>query len=109
MRRLADLQERGDAPSLNQGEVAEIQKKRQEIEKEYRMQDGRIRSPGKFEGEMVYVVFYWNSFLDGGADDDTDDVLSFNVTPEERSAFPELGKAKTVRLREREDGFVVEV
>jgi len=108
MRRLADLQERG-APTVNPSEVAAIQKKREEIEKGYRVQDGRIRSPGKFEGEMSYVPYFWGTFLDGGADDDTDDVLSFKVTPEERAAFPEIGDTKTVRLRERDDGFVVEV
>ena len=38
---------------------------RQEIESSYKIENGRIRSPGKFEGEMIYVPFYWNVFLDG--------------------------------------------
>lgn len=97
------------APSLNQSEVEQYKKERAEIEQQYRVQDGRVRSPGKFEGEMIYVPHFWGSFLDGGADDDDGEVLTFRVTPEERAAFPEIGKSKTVRLREREDGFVVEV
>jgi len=106
---LQDSVDERAAPSLNQGEVERYKKEREEIERQYRVQDGRIRSPGKFEGEMVYVPFYWGAFLDGGADEDDGEVLTFRVTPEERAAFPELEDSKTVRLREREDGFVVEV
>ena len=71
---------------------------------------GRIKSPGKFEGEMLYVPHFWDVFMNGGADDEEgDDVMVFEVGHDERIAFPELGKKKKVKLRERDDGFVVEV
>ncbi|MDP3768461.1 MAG: hypothetical protein Q8S13_10640, partial [Dehalococcoidia bacterium] len=79
------------------------------IEAHYQVANGRIRSPGKFEDEMVYVAFYWGAFLDGGADDERGDVLMFDVSDDERVAFPELGTKRRVRLRETDTGFVVEV
>ncbi len=68
---------------------------------------GRITNPGKFEGEMIYVPYFWECFLDGTAD--SDNPISISVTPSDLAAFPELGSIKTVWLYERSDGFVVEV
>jgi hypothetical protein len=71
---------------------------------------GRIESPGKFEGEMLYVPYFWEAYLDGFADTDDGRVLGFKIVPEDRAMFPELSKRKrTIRLIEREDGFVCEV
>ena len=81
---------------------------RSEIERDYDVVDGCITSLGRFEGEMVYVPYFWDSYLDGCADDDDDDILSFDVTPEDREKFPELGDKAVVRLYERDDGFVCE-
>jgi hypothetical protein len=74
---------------------------RKEIEQEYAVTNGRIASPGKFEGEMVYVPFYWE------ANDGT--VLRFRVTPEDKIEFPELIRRRVVRLVEDGQGFVREV
>jgi len=84
---------------------------RKAITDSYRVDSsGRIKSPGKFEGEMLYVPHFWDVFLNGGTDDtEGDDVMVFEVDHDERIAFPELGKKKRVKLRERDDGFVVEV
>lgn len=82
--------------------------KRQEIEQDYDVKNGVIHSPGKFEGEAVYVPFYWDAYLNGGADEDLDSYLIFNVTNEDRAQFPELAGVQTVKLYEREDGFVCE-
>lgn len=68
-----------------------------------------VSHPGKFEGEAVYVPYYWDIYLDGGADRDDGDVLGFDVSPDERVMFPELKGRRTVKLIESNDGFVIEV
>jgi hypothetical protein len=81
---------------------------RQEIEQEYKVEGGRIVSPGKFEGEAVYVPYFWGAFLDGMADRDDGTVLGFDVSAEDKAQFPELKRRRTVRLLQRDDGFVCE-
>jgi hypothetical protein len=71
--------------------------------------NGIIRSPGKFEGEMLYVPYYWDAYLNGLADQDSGGVIGFDVSAEDRKLFPELGRKRTVRLHERDDGFVEEL
>lgn len=72
--------------------------------------NGRITSPGKFEGQMIYVPHFWYAYLNGCADRDDGTVLGFNVTPEDRAEYPEIpARKRTIRLVERSDGFVVEV
>jgi hypothetical protein len=70
---------------------------------------GIIRSPGKFEGEQSYVPYFWDIFLNGGADRDDGRVLGFDVTAEDKALFPKLRKRRTVKLYERDDGFVIEL
>jgi hypothetical protein len=83
---------------------------RQEILASYDIDlTGRIHSPGKFEGEQLYVPYFWECFLNGGADYDNGHVLGFNVTKEDKKEFPELRRRKMVKLIEQDDGFVVEV
>lgn len=83
---------------------------REEIEKSYNVVNGRICSPGKFEGEMLYVPFFWDVFLNGFCNRDDGEVVSFYLEPEDRVMFPELGKRRRVlKLIERSDGFVCEV
>ena len=82
---------------------------RKSIEASYQIESGRIRSPGKFEGEMVYVPYFWDIYLNGFADRDDGRVLGFDLSPEDKQIFPELKGRRTVRLVEREDGFVCEV
>jgi hypothetical protein len=84
---------------------------RQEILDDYTVDaSGVIRNPGKFEGEMIYVPYFWDLYLDGSADSDNGKVLGFKITPEDRIMFPELPKRKrTIRLAESDQGFVGEV
>lgn len=83
---------------------------RDEVMRGYVVDDyGTIRSPGKFEGEMLYVPHFWGVYLDGCADRDNGKVLGFDVTKEDKVEFPELKKRRTINLIERSDGFVVEV
>lgn len=82
---------------------------REEIEKQFNVKDGRIVSPGKFEGEMVYLPFFWEMFLDGAADNDDGKVISIKIEPKDREMFPELGtRQKRVRFYETDQGFVTE-
>lgn len=82
---------------------------RDDIERDFKVSNGRITSPGKFEGEAVYVPYFWYIFLDGGADEDMGWKLIFHVTEGDRKMFPELGAKKRVALYERDDGFVCQV
>jgi hypothetical protein len=72
-------------------------------------EDGRIRRPGKFEGEMLYVPYFWDVYLNGFADRDDGKVLGFDILPEDKAIFPELKKRRTVKLVETDNGFVCEV
>lgn len=81
---------------------------RSDIERDYNVVNGVIRSPGKFEGEPVYVPYYWNVYLEGFASSDDGKVLSFTVEPEERWMFPELKGRRVVKLRCDDSGFVWE-
>ncbi len=83
---------------------------RQEIIKGYTVdQNGIIRSPGKFEGEMLYVPHFYEIWNDGFADTGNGTKASFKVTQEDREMFPEIPKRKrTVRLCEDGQGFVRE-
>lgn len=81
---------------------------RKEIEAQFTVVDGRIRSPGRFEGEMVYVPHFWDIGMDGFADRDDGSTWGFDVTQEDKAEFPELKKRRTVKLYQRDDGFVCE-
>ena len=93
--------------------------------KEYQI-DGatkRIVDCGKFEGESLATVFYWQYVMDGGAETDVhdgdvvysyfyvtqDDVL--NLEHKTGLEFPELVSAvqdgDLYRVWERSDGFVI--
>src|SRR6266699_382562 len=82
---------------------------RAQIEQDYKVENGRIRSPGMFEGEMVYVPYFWDAYLNGAADRDNGTILGFDITPEDKKEFPELKNRRTVKLYQRDDGFVCEV
>lgn len=81
---------------------------RQQILEQYQAENGIIRTPGRFEGEMLYVPHFWGIFLEGFADRDDGRTVEFDVTDEDRQEFPELKGRRTIRLFQREDGFVIE-
>jgi hypothetical protein len=84
---------------------------KKDIEKEYQInENGVITSPGKFEGEMYYAVYFWNASLEGMCDDtiwwsDTE-VSVFNVNETDKVGMPELNDVETVKVWEDEQGFV---
>ena len=80
---------------------------RAEIEAEYDIRDGRIVSPGKFEMEPVWAPYFYDFYMDGGADEtDDEDVVSFGVDADDIAAFPELAGAARVMLQFGDTGFV---
>ena len=82
-----------------------------DIREEYDIQDRIIRNPGKFEGECVWVPYYWELALDGDGEDELDDdgepmATRFVVDHEEAEAFG-LECGATVELFEDSQGFVI--
>ena len=80
---------------------------RLEIAKEMNLQlsvANTILSPGKFEGEHVSVLAFWNRYLDGFFDYENDDGdIVFILTDEEAAEFD---GQRDYRLRLDDNGFV---
>lgn len=87
----------------------EAQDKRREIEQEHTVVDGRIRDPGKFEGEAIYIPYFWDVVMSGLADEQDGGIASVPVDEEDKMVFPELKRRKRVRMLEDSQGFVNEV
>ena len=67
-----------------------------------------VSYPGKFEQEASYIPYFWDQYLNGGADDSNGDVLSFTVSADDQAIFPELELGQTIKLIENTYGFVIE-
>lgn len=76
---------------------------------EFTIHNEIITDPGRFEGEARYVPHYWKLYLEGAADRDDRKVLGFDISPEDKTLFPELKKRRTVKLCQWDDGFICEV
>jgi hypothetical protein len=77
------------------------------IKKEYKVNHmGVIKSPGKFEGEMYYVPYFYAVGMDGAADEDNGTDWLFNLEPDDYKKFPELKGNKTLVLHGSDQGFV---
>lgn len=89
--------------------------KRKEIEETYQIGDGGrfsapvITSPGKFEGEPIYVPYFWDEYLEFGADEDQHNILVFIVNEEDRDQFPELKVGDRIGLIQDDQGFIHEL
>lgn len=85
---------------------------RTELLQEFKVADGKIVSPGKFENEPLYAPYFYALALDGGAEEtDTDmfgqeSIAYLNVTPDDVKEFPELADVRQVQVFEDESGFV---
>lgn len=85
---------------------------RQQILQNFRVDsDGIIRSPGKFQGEMLYAPYFHVAMLQGDGDDtwseDGETLLStsFQVEPADRQEFPELEGIARIELAYDDNGF----
>lgn len=90
-------------------------------------QTGVIQNPGRFEGCMLWVPYFWDVSLDGVGDEQDGGVVSIPVTKEDKDYFDSLWREpgvpnadtlravakmlrrrQRIRLYQREDGFVCE-
>lgn len=81
---------------------------RKDIEANYHIENGIIKTPGQFESESLYVPYFWDAYLNGMADRDDGKTISFDLTKEDKTMFPELKGRRTIKLYQRGDGFVCE-
>lgn len=74
---------------------------------DYRIVNGRIANPGKFEGEPAWAA-YFHALEDDTQFDDGSCVVyrAFQINANERQRFPELKGVFAVVLAETDDGFV---
>ena len=85
---------------------------RKEISKMYDVENGVIRSPGKFEGNMDYTVHFWDFYLNGcdtPCYNENDVYLSqFTIEKDDTIEFPELQDhiGQFIYLWEDGNGFV---
>jgi hypothetical protein len=95
---------------------------RAEILSGYKIENGRIVSPGKFEGDPVWVPYFWDLALEGmgtesslyhesESDDDTGPMVNtFMVQSGDVHLFPELAAlssdAIAISVWEDDNGFV---
>ncbi len=65
---------------------------------------GTIIGPGKFEGEMYYVPYFWDQAMDGGDTVDDPEGMTYSVvefTAEDRKEFPEGWRLLDLDVRAR--------
>lgn len=80
---------------------------RKDVTKHFNVdENGVITNPGKYEDEMLYVPYLWESD-DGYEIDDREFV--YKITSTDRHEFPELNNVETVRLYLSESGFIFEM
>ncbi len=81
---------------------------RYDIEHRFRIERGLIQDEGCFQGQMLYVPYFWEAYLAGNAHDVSwDGVVLFGIHSEDLRQFPELENRSVVRLREQ-DGKIRE-
>ena len=74
---------------------------------QFKIRKGRIVSPGKFEGERIYMPWFYEQYLNGCADDNGQ-AITVAITQDDKIAFPELKRRNRVRFRICDQGFVTE-
>jgi hypothetical protein len=80
---------------------------RKQITEHFDVDDnGYINDAGKYEGEMLYVPYLWESG-DGQETDERE--FTFIITDSDRHQFPELNGVDIVRLYMSESGFIFEM
>ncbi len=71
----------------------------------YDVRDGIIRSLGKFEGEHIMTLYFYDAFMNGDGEQYEGNDLAFDVSDDEAEAF-DLAKGSQVILCFSEQGFV---
>lgn len=70
---------------------------------------GIIRTPGPFEGQNLYIPYFWYLHISGYREDVHDGIITFQIRMEDRAQFPELANRDVVRLKQQENGMIVEI
>lgn len=65
-----------------------------------------IAEPGKFEGEPLFVPYFYRCGLDGHGDYDENNNWVFEITDDDRGLFPDLADSTQITIIETESGFV---
>lgn len=68
-----------------------------------------IISEGFFQGQALYIAYFWYFYVTGYTEDKQDEILSFTVRGEDRAQFPILHGREKVRLQALADGRIIEV
>lgn len=79
---------------------------RKDVLDQYEVEDGVIRSPGKFEGEAIFVPYLWEVYLNGGATEDDGEIITIDIDDDDRQVFPELNTVVRAYLEQSSTGFV---
>ncbi|GIK62435.1 MAG: hypothetical protein BroJett018_02290 [Chloroflexota bacterium] len=70
---------------------------------------GIIRTPGPFEGQYLYIPYFWYLHISGYREDVRDGIITFQIRMEDHAQFPELANQDVVRLKQQENGMIVEI
>lgn len=70
---------------------------------------GIIRTPGPFEGQNLYIPYFWYLYISGYREDVRDGIITFQIRMEDRAQFPELANQDVVRLKQHGNGMIIEI
>ncbi|MBI5931753.1 MAG: hypothetical protein HY862_20755 [Chloroflexi bacterium] len=70
---------------------------------------GIIRSPGPFEGQNLYIPYFWYLHISGYRENVQEGIVIFRVRMEDRAQFPELSDREIVQLTQQENGTIVQL
>lgn len=80
---------------------------RQDVYEHYEVNEsGMIMSPGRFEGELVYVPYLYEVYLHGGHLSDDGEIITIEVEDKDRAMFPELENASRAYIQVTDTGFI---
>lgn len=79
--------------------TTEFKAKLKELAEGYSFRNGIIKDLGKFQGETIATLFYYDCYLNGGE-------TIFETSAEERKTFGLSERDKFVYLDESNDGYV---
>ena len=95
--------------SILENDFNDAQEKLEVVLDYYENVAGIITSPGKFEGEPVYVPFFWEYMMDGGEDEfyeyNGHTISVFKINSIDTKFFPGLSEYSEVHIWEDDLGF----
>lgn len=86
--------------------------RRQDVINTYTIENGRITTPGRFEGEPIFLPALWELAMEGLADDEVENEYRFTILAGDplRTEFPELNRwlcrQHVIRVWQNDSGFI---